>query len=275
MDDGLECFDEGSDALHEESRDFYGCYILVSLNPKVRGRTYIGFTVNPNRRIRQHNAGRMKGGAKSTSGRGPWEMVLIVHGFPSEISALRFEWAWQNPGLSRRLTTIVAGRNPKETPFDYRFRVLCCMLRTGPWNRLGLIIRWINQSYFREFNTNLIPPLHMPVVFGPLKPSEKKGTESIPVLLAGVCALCGQHFDDSITPVICPAACSSGQWHLMCLARHMLLSQNLPNSPDKQEKIDYLIPLCAPCPSCGSSDLLWPNLIAEWKRRRESRSSLM
>ena len=62
--------------IHEEGK-FFGCYLLCSKSERYKGITYIGFTVNPNRRIQQHNAGYNKGGAKRTSGKGKKEKYLI------------------------------------------------------------------------------------------------------------------------------------------------------------------------------------------------------
>lgn len=75
-------------------------YMLSSLSDS--RRAYIGFTVNLERRLRQHNR-EIRGGAKKTRRGGPWRVAAVVRGFRTQRSALRFEWAWQHP---KRSTTF-------------------------------------------------------------------------------------------------------------------------------------------------------------------------
>ncbi|CAK8694506.1 unnamed protein product [Clavelina lepadiformis] len=98
-------------------------------------------------------------------------MALIVHGFPSDIAALRFEWAWQNPNRSRRLKHVT-GKCRKESAFQFRVRVMCSMLSQTPWKRLPLTIRWLKQDYAMDLNP--IPPMHMPIAYGPVTAKKKK-----------------------------------------------------------------------------------------------------
>ncbi|TID13403.1 Structure-specific endonuclease subunit slx1 [Venturia nashicola] len=92
---------------------FYCCYLLRSANGT---KLYVGSTPNMRRRLRQHN-GDVQGGAKRTSEQRwkPWEVTCIVHGFPSRIAALQFEWSWQNPHISRHISADQRITQPKKT----------------------------------------------------------------------------------------------------------------------------------------------------------------
>jgi predicted GIY-YIG superfamily endonuclease len=78
----------------------YYVYLLESS----LGTTYVGATVNLDRRLRQHN-GEIAGGAIATTRlikKGEtWKRICYVQGFPDWKSALQFEWRWKQ--LSRKL----------------------------------------------------------------------------------------------------------------------------------------------------------------------------
>ena len=112
----------------------FGCYLLRSLASS--SRTYIGFTVDFHRRLRQHN-GETVNGAKRTSRGRPWQMICCVFGFPDKVAALQFEWAWQHPGRSRATKAATQGLWNK-TGYTSRLGVLSRMLGCDPWRRLPL-----------------------------------------------------------------------------------------------------------------------------------------
>ena len=74
-------------------------YLLHSTN----NATYVGATVNLERRLRQHNK-EIKGGAHATSikvDQGEiWERACYIEGFPTWQAELQFEWRWKQ--LSRK-----------------------------------------------------------------------------------------------------------------------------------------------------------------------------
>ena len=78
-------------------------YLLESTN----GATYVGATVDVDRRLRQHNK-EIKGGAHATSAKvnkgETWSRICYVEGFPDWQAALQFEWRWKQ--LSRKLPSI-------------------------------------------------------------------------------------------------------------------------------------------------------------------------
>jgi structure-specific endonuclease subunit SLX1 len=74
-------------------------YCLVCTN----GNTYVGATVDLEKRLRQHN-GEITGGAKATTCQlkkgHTWSRACHVRNFPDWSGALQFEWRWKQ--LSRR-----------------------------------------------------------------------------------------------------------------------------------------------------------------------------
>jgi structure-specific endonuclease subunit SLX1 len=66
--------------------------------------TYIGATMDKDRRLKQHN-GILKGGAKATHKRpNGWYRVCYVQGFPSWEVALSFEWHWKHFSSTKKIS---------------------------------------------------------------------------------------------------------------------------------------------------------------------------
>ncbi len=78
------------------------CYILRNLHLPDINRTYNGYTVNPKRRIRQHNQ-ELVGGAIYTKKWGSklWEIYALIKGFPDQINALQCEWKIKHPAKKK------------------------------------------------------------------------------------------------------------------------------------------------------------------------------
>ena len=79
-------------------------YLLLSM-PN-RDSTYVGATINLERRLRQHNK-EIKGGAHATAAKvlkgETWIRACHIEGFPDWPAALQFEWRWKQ--ITRKITS--------------------------------------------------------------------------------------------------------------------------------------------------------------------------
>jgi predicted GIY-YIG superfamily endonuclease len=102
------------ETLYSTSLGYFHCYCLRSEHPQHPNKTYVGFTTNPYRRLRQHN-GITKGGAWRTNRGGrPWAFAAIVQGFANKIVALQFEWAWQHCDKSLAVRAVIGDDQAKK-----------------------------------------------------------------------------------------------------------------------------------------------------------------
>ena len=118
---------------------------------------------------------------------------------------------------------------------------------------MALTIRWLKPEFQVDFPLQLQPPLHMPIVFGPVK---SKKVEKPP-------ALPGSERDQADRCNVCQLVVSEAE-RLVCLyprceaVSHVLCLAETFTQPDQ------IIPVQGLCPTCGGEQL-WGNLVR--KRR--------
>lgn len=248
---------------------FYGCYLLESLSQK--HRTYIGFTVDPRRRIRQHN-GEIPNGAWKTRRWRPWKMVLIVWGLPNKIAALQFEHAWQHPAVSRHVKgsvqhlgfckTTRKGRQREVLGTKKNIQVLFEMLQTSPYCRMPLLVQVFDSSTFWEVLPQLKDmqqhlPSHIAVSHGSFDDLEHICAEQMTArrrtVASALCEACCETLRLQDRIVSCPSCASP--FHVSCAAQAFNGLGGQLAMPDNVGK----------CPKCKVASA-WPVLVKSARR---------
>jgi predicted GIY-YIG superfamily endonuclease len=97
----------------------YYCYIITNEHD----RTYNGYTVNLERRLRQHN-GELKGGAKATRGRGPWSFLAVLTSecWDCISTATQHEWSIKYPTRRRPRPKAYNGASGRLSSLTHVFK---------------------------------------------------------------------------------------------------------------------------------------------------------
>lgn len=249
----------------------YCCYLLTPRYLPKRGRvTYVGFTVDPARRLRQHN-GEIKGGAMRTKRHRPWDMIAVAIGFPSKYAALAFEYALQYPYRGRRVREECSARfggkrNARacggRCSLKRKLLEMHCILSSCvPFSGFALTLRFSHPDHAAA--ALAVGCASLPAVMA----SEVGTLETIKRDHGSVgdasallerddsgCALCeAEHgFAGGDKVLVCPDC--SAHFHTGCLGRE-LLRQEGPQSTS-------LVPSSGTCPVCAEL-ILWAKLMRD------------
>ena len=115
----------------DNSQNHY-CYVLYNI--KQPQRTYVGYTTNPTRRLRQHN-GLLSGGARATNGQGEWAFLVLVTSPSFNIhTGLSFEWhlkratrSLKPTGASKRIVALFKTLNENSKFNHFNFHIYISM----------------------------------------------------------------------------------------------------------------------------------------------------
>mmetsp|Transcript_8662 Transcript_8662/g.14030 ORF Transcript_8662/g.14030 Transcript_8662/m.14030 type:complete len:296 (-) Transcript_8662:305-1192(-) len=269
------------------------CYLLTPIGAEHTGRvTYVGYTTNVVRRLRQHN-GEIANGAKRTHKHRPWRMVCAVMGFPSKFSALSFEYAWQHPFKARlcasELTPYkrVRGMGTMTSVKRKLIELKVLLAQCKPYQQFPLVVNFEEDTdavFFKtqhdfpklgvSYPTRL--PHHMEITTGVYHEEMSVATEifckegkisledefSNLSLEGGFeeselkCTICNRIFMHNRAVLECPAfGVDNGcslRAHPVCLAEILLEDQTA------------LIPKGGDCPLCNKT-LSWPRLVRDAK----------
>ena len=123
-------------------------YYVYLLKSGVSAKTYIGYTIDPYRRLLQHN-GIKTGGAKRTTKGRPWDLIMFITGFPTERTALQFEFCIQHTKKYRRTMGI---KNKMYIMKKLLTQERIC--KTSPKNsELKLMHIFMKSEYLEMWNT--------------------------------------------------------------------------------------------------------------------------